>query len=145
LKDYYHENSEVVYSSKAFTLKETSKPTQGTHFYIVNQSIYDKIIDFLENFLDKRLNDKDFTEDDRELGKLDGAYLDTAYFLFRKHCPEVKSLIACPSLGWQRSSYSNITTSAIDLKISNKQVLHIYRSVKSSLKKNLESVNPYWQ
>lgn len=79
LRDYYESDSQAAYTSRHFTLKSTPKPTQGTHFYAVNQKIYDKLIAFLEDLLEQRLSKSSFKEDE-ELGKLDGAYLDTAYF-----------------------------------------------------------------
>lgn len=143
LHDYYQSDSKIIYQSRSLTLKATENPTQGTHFYAVNQRVYGKLISFLDDLLEKRLNDPSFTEESK-LGKLDGAYLDTAYFLFRKQHPEVKALILCPMLGWQRNSRSDIRLSKMNESGINALILDIYRWAKSTLKKNLENISPYW-
>lgn len=144
LKDYYESESSTVCAAQRFTLKTASIPTQGTHFYVVNQRIYDQLIAFLDNLLEERLNRVSF-EEDKELGKLDGAHLDTAYFLFRKQHPDIKSFIMCPNLGWQRNSRSDINNaSGADASGMDKVFSDFYRRSKSLLKKNLEYINPYW-
>jgi len=69
-----------------------------THFYVVHSRIFDRLITFLEVMLT------------RPDGHPDGGPmpLDGALWTFRQQNSDVKTLIAEPNLGWQRSSRSDI-------------------------------------
>jgi len=71
-----------------------SDPIKYTHFFGINRSIFDRLIEFLEQI--RR----------RPPGHPDGGPMspDGALTTFRARNPGVVTLIANPSLGWQRSS-----------------------------------------
>jgi len=85
-------------------LRPFAGPIGTTHFYAINGLLLPRLIGFLETVLS------------RPPGHPDGGpmHLDGAYTTFRLQNPEVRTLIACPSLGWQRSSHSDINPSRID-------------------------------
>lgn len=133
--DYYPEEYKSQKSINSITLKKSKYPPKGTHFYAVNHKIYDDLIIFLEELLEKRTLDF-LCEKHPLLGNLDGAYIDTAYYLFSEKHNQLKFLIVCPSLGWQRSSRSDITSSRIDNLTFLKPLrplIAMARRIKSSL------------
>jgi hypothetical protein len=71
---------------------------QTTHFLGVNGETLPRVINFLETLLT------------RPGGHPDGGpmHVDGAYSAFRQQNPEVRTLVAHPNLGWQRSSRSDI-------------------------------------
>lgn len=69
-----------------------------THFYGVNSTIFDRLIDFLEEVQQRPA--------DHPQGG--ATYPDWAYSYFRAQNPDVLTLIAAPNLGWQRSSRSDL-------------------------------------
>lgn len=69
-----------------------------THFYGVNGTIFDRLIDFLEELQHRPA--------DHPQGG--ATYPDWAYSYFRAQNPDVLTLIAAPNLGWQRSSRSDL-------------------------------------
>jgi glycosyl transferase, family 25 len=73
-------------------------PIMTAHFYAVNGAILDRLLAFFDALLQ------------RPPGHPDGSpmHLDGAYSTFRKQNPDVLTLVAVPSLGWQRSSRSDI-------------------------------------
>lgn len=77
-----------------------SKPVMTTHFYAVNGNTLDRLITFLETVLQ------------RPPGHPDGGpmHFDGALSTFRQQNPEIVTLLACPNLGWQRSSRSDVAT-----------------------------------
>ena len=68
------------------------------HFYGVNSTIFDRLIDFLEEVQQRPA--------DHPQGG--ATYPDWAYSYFRAQNPDVLTLIAAPNLGWQRSSRSDL-------------------------------------
>jgi hypothetical protein len=68
------------------------------HFFGVNGRVLDRLVPFLEALLG------------RPPGHPDGGamHVDGAYSTFRTLNPDVTTLVSCPSLGWQRSSRSDI-------------------------------------
>ncbi|UZQ55744.1 glycosyltransferase family 25 protein [Trichothermofontia sichuanensis B231] len=78
---------------------EYSEPLALTHFFAVNKRTIAELVDFLEEVLK------------RPAGHPEGGpmHIDGAYSTFRKQHPEVITLIACPSLGFQRASSSDVT------------------------------------
>lgn len=69
-----------------------------THFYGVNSTIFDRLINFLEESQRRPA--------DHPQGG--ATYPDWAYSYFRAQNPDVVTLIAAPNLGWQRSSRSDL-------------------------------------
>ena len=69
-----------------------------THFYGLNSTIFDRLIDFLEEVQHRPA--------DHPQGGAN--HQDWAYSYFRAQNPDVVTLIAAPNLGWQRSSRSDL-------------------------------------
>lgn len=85
-------------SCKEDIFHEYSEPLMLTHFLAVDKKTIAQLIDFLEEALS------------RPYGHHEGGpmHVDGAYSTFRKQNPKIVTLIANPSLGFQRSSSSNI-------------------------------------
>jgi hypothetical protein len=75
-----------------------------THFYAVNGSVLPRLVQFLEQAKSR--------PNGHPLGG--PQFIDGAYSMFRAQNPDVRTLIAWPVLGSQRSSRSDITPSRID-------------------------------
>jgi glycosyl transferase family 25 len=75
-----------------------SEPLRLTHFLAINKKTIAQLVDFLEEILR------------RPSGHPEGGpmHVDGAYSTFRQRNPQVVTLIANPSLGFQRSSPSNV-------------------------------------
>lgn len=99
------------------------------HFYGVNSPIFDLLINFLEAILR------------RPAGHPEGGpmHVDGAFSTFRLRYPNVPTLIANPSLGWQRSSRSDISPKWFDRLPGLRQVGQITRSGKVAIKRVLGS------
>lgn len=84
-------NREIIF-------QEYSEEIRQSHFLAINGRIINQLVDFLEEILK------------RPGGHPEGGpmYIDGAYSTFRKQNPSAITLIANPSLGFQRSSPSNI-------------------------------------
>ena len=141
--DYYTEESREQISGDSISFQKSKYPVKGTHFYAVNHRIYDDLIAFLEELLEKRTKNISI-QTKPLLGDLDGAYIDTAYYLFFERQHEIDYLIASSSLGWQRSSKSDITPSRLE-KLSFLKplmfLIEIAREIKNQLKKLGEKVS----
>lgn len=83
---------------EAARLEAYAGPIVTAHFYAVNGRIIDRLLTFFDAVLQ------------RPPGHPDGGpmHLDGAYSTFRQQNPDVVTLVAVPSLGWQRSSRSDI-------------------------------------
>ncbi len=112
-------------------------PLQGGHFYGVNNSIFARLIDFLEQLLEERFQAPPASLDQDPL-HLDGAYVDTAYHIFRSQNPDIITQVACPNLGWQRNSRSDIRISKVDQIPFLAPLLDAVRPLKTALKKTIE-------
>lgn len=124
--------------SKTAVLRQHQEPPLlGTHFYSVNGPVLGRLVGFLERLLEERRKGPppDLNDDPTAL---DGAFPDSALHLFRIQNPEVITLIACPSLGWQRSSRSDVTTGSLDGVRGLDPVLRLVRSVKTRLRRIFE-------
>lgn len=143
LEDYYDDSKgEFVSTSKV--LKTTQYPTQGTHFYAVNHTAYESLISFLEELLEKR-SEESFFEQDAIFENLDGAYPDTAHYIFRKKNPDILFFVTCPCLGWQRNTLSDVNLSDHSLfdRVSFlKPIANLQRNIKYRAKRILEYFNP---
>lgn len=78
-----------------------SEPLMLAHFLAINQRAIAPLVDFLEQILTRPYGDP-------EGGPM---HVDGAYSTFRKQNPDMVTLIANPSLGFQRSSSSDIAGS----------------------------------
>lgn len=74
------------------------KPIVTAHFYAINGPLLERLLTFFDALLQ------------RPPGHPDGSpmHVDGAYSTFRMQNPDVLTLVANPSLGWQRSSRSDI-------------------------------------
>lgn len=106
------------------TLQPFSEPMKTTHFYGVNNRIFDRLLWFLEEL------------QQRPGGHPEGGpmHLDGAYSQFRARNPGVVTLIASPNLGWQRSSRSDITNAWFDRVPVFKELAGVARVGKARLK-----------
>ncbi len=79
-------------------LEPYAGPIVTAHFYAVNGAVIDRLLGFLDALLQ------------RPPGHPDGGpmHVDGAYSTFRQQNPDVVTLVAVPSQGWQRSSRSDI-------------------------------------
>ncbi len=79
-------------------------PVLTTHFYAVRRGLLERLIEAMAAMLE------------RPRGHPDGGpmHLDGALSTFRARNPDVRTVIATPSLGGQRSSHSDITPQWID-------------------------------
>lgn len=132
-KDYYGDSLEATSEDCPVVLKRYELPLKGSHCYAVNGKALDPLIQFLENLLEQRLQ-QELIQMEGAL-PLDGAYFDTALYLFEKHYPEANSLIVCPNLSVQRSSRSDITPGRLDKLPLPSVVIDAIRAVKSLLAK----------
>lgn len=107
-----------------FSLESFNGPLQTTHFYAVNGWVIPKLIEFLEQILQ------------RPPGHPDGGpmHVDGAYSRFREKYADMITLIASPSVGFQASSRSDITTSWVDEVFILKNVSSAARKVKLHLR-----------
>jgi len=78
--------------------RETSEALQTTHFYAMHRSVLQPLYEYLHACLQ------------RPPGHSEGSpmHVDGAFSLFRRFNPDCITLQSTPSLGWQRSSRSDI-------------------------------------
>lgn len=96
------------------------------HFYGINGTIFDRLIDFLEKLQHRPTNHP----------QGGAAHIDWAYSYFRAQNPEVLTLIAAPNLGWQRSSRSDLHGTAwFDNTPVTREIVGIARKGKVWLRK----------
>lgn len=106
VNELQHLNWDLAYLGHGLSLPSDSKgifheysePLMLTHFLAINKKTIAQLVDFLEEIL-KRAG-----------GHPEGGpmHVDGAYSTFRKRNPQVVTLIANPSLGFQRASPSNV-------------------------------------
>lgn len=96
---YFGHVEDLGAAETVVTLRPFSEPIMTAHFYGINGVILDRLLSFLSE-LQRRPG-----------GHPDGGpmHLDGAYSTFRAHNPDIVTLIAAPTLGWQRSSRSDIS------------------------------------
>jgi glycosyl transferase, family 25 len=96
---YFGHIEALTATSPEVSLQPYSERVLMTHFYAVNARIFDRLI-----------------AQHRPAGHPDGGpmYIDGAYSFFRDRNPDVVTLLASPSLGWQRSSRSDLTPGWVD-------------------------------
>jgi len=105
-------------------LRPFSGGIRCTHFYGVNGTIFIQLISFIDK-LQKRSK-----------GHPNGGpmHLDGAYSTFRKQNPDIVTLLAVPSLGWQRSSASDVSTTLRDRIPVVRRFVDIARGFKNMIK-----------
>jgi glycosyl transferase, family 25 len=126
----YFGHVEEVGEKSPVALMPFSKGVMTTHFYAVNGRIFDRLLGFLEEL------------QQRPPGHPDGGpmHLDGAYSTFRAQNPDVVTLIACPNLGWQKSSRSDIYPNPwFDRLPGVRQLVGAARTSKIWLKRRLSS------
>jgi hypothetical protein len=101
---YFGHLLELASQTSDVVLQPTNLPIQLTHFYAVNGPHIATLVRFLEAILE------------RPPGHPDGGpmHVDGAYITFRQRHPELLTLVANPSVGWQRSSRSDVTSRWFD-------------------------------
>jgi hypothetical protein len=104
-------------------------PIVTAHFYGVNGAIFDPLISFLRML------------QDRPPGHRDGGpmYPDGAFSFFRQRNPEILTLVACPSLGRQRRSRSDLATRWFDRIPGLRDIVGLLRSGAEQLRKGRRS------
>lgn len=126
----YFGHVEEVEQKSSVALVPFSEGVMTTHFYAVNGRIFDRLLRFLEEV------------QQRPPGHPDGGpmHIDGAYSTFRSQNPDVVTLIASPTLGWQRSSRSDIYPNAwFDRVAGFRQLAGVARASKTRLKRWLSS------
>jgi hypothetical protein len=98
-----------------------------THFYAVNGTALPRVVDFLEQ-VNSRPNG-------HPLGG--PQHVDGAYSTFRAQNPDVRTLIAWPVLGFQRSSRSDVTLSRLDSLPLIGQTINVARKLRSNVLRRL--------
>lgn len=91
-----------------------------THFYAINSRIFGRLIASLERH-------SSGVEGDQNAGPMP---VDGAFNIFRRNNSDVRTLIACPKLGWQRSSRSDITPQNLDNLYLSRQLMDAWRGLK---------------
>lgn len=104
-------------------LRQHSGPVLTAHFYGVRASVVRRLVDFLELLLTREPGDP-----------LGGPMtFDGALTTFRVQNPDIRTLIAVPKLGWQRSSRSDISPGRLDGFTALRPAVGIARRVKNLL------------
>lgn len=99
----------------------------GAHFYAVSGRILPRLLAFLSKLPNGRMGDP-------ETGPM---VPDGAFNIFRRNIRDVRCLIACPKLGWQISSRSDLTPHPLDR-------VALLRPVNSLLRK-FKQVGSLWR
>ncbi|HBK96212.1 MAG TPA: LPS biosynthesis glycosyltransferase [Microcoleaceae bacterium UBA10368] len=126
----YFGHVEEVGGKSPVALVPFSEGVMTTHFYAVNDKIFDRLLRFLEEL------------QQRPPGHPDGGpmHLDGAYSTFRSQNPDVVTLIASPNLGWQKSSRSDIyPNSWFDRVPGIRELVGVLRASKTWLKRLVSS------
>jgi hypothetical protein len=111
-------------SDTALQLVSWTGPLMTAHFFAVNRSVLERLVHFLEQVLSR--------PDGHPLGG--PQHVDGAYSMFREQNPDIMTLLASPSLGWQRSSRSDISASRYESIPVVRELLGVARRVKRAIK-----------
>jgi glycosyl transferase, family 25 len=125
----YFGHTKSIVSDQKKVFHEFNEPIEFTHFLAINGTIFEPLIHFLEQVLE------------RPGGHPDGGpmHVDGAYSTFRAQNSRVITLLASPSLGFQRSSPSNIAGYKwFDRLPVLSQFLGTARTVKNFYRRNVE-------
>jgi len=99
-------------------------PLRTTHFLAVNRSALKRVVFFLEQVMSR--------PDGHPLGG--PQHVDGAYSMCRAQNEDIRTLVASPSLGWQRSSRSDISASRYETIPVVREMLGAARRIKRALK-----------
>ena len=101
---YFGHRLEGQISDSGRPMQSFDGPIVTAHFVAISGQVLPRVVAHLEEVLD------------RPLGHPDGGpmHVDGAYSMFRERNPDVRTLVATPSLGFQRNSASDITTRWFD-------------------------------
>jgi hypothetical protein len=111
-------------SDSSFHLVPWTDPLMTAHFLAINRGTLERLVHFLEQVMSR--------PDGHPLGG--PQHVDGAYSMFRAQNPDVVTLLASPSLGWQRSSRSDISASRYENIPVVRELLGMARRVKRALK-----------
>lgn len=127
---YFGHNEDI--DSATPTLSQVESPIATTHCYGVNQSVMKPLYLYLEACLSRPAGHP-----------LGGAmHVDGAYSLFRQQNPDFMTLIATPSLAFQRSSRSDIYPNKwYDRNVYLQHIAGIARHLKNKFRKHNEIQN----
>ena len=109
-------------------LELITEPLRLKHFYAVNGIIFDRFIEFLEQVLE------------RPPGHPDGGpmYYDGALTTFRMQNRDINTFLIVPSLGYQRSSRTDVFPSSLwDQWAFSRPLLAEIRNLKNAIKRSI--------
>jgi hypothetical protein len=117
----YFGHIEKVEAAGPTALVPHAGPLRTTHFLSIDSTVFDRLFAFMELI------------QQRPAGHPDGGPMpvDGAYSTFRMQNPDVRTLIATPNLGWQRSSRSDLTPRWFDRVSVIRPVLTVARRLKN--------------
>ena len=120
-----HEDTGAIENASSRTGEVNLVPfngiVRGCHFYAMNGDILGRFLDHLQRVATG-------PEGDQEFGPMP---IDGALSIFRRHNPDVVTLIASPKLGWQRASRSDITPQFFDRIRAMRPLLTFLRNAKN--------------
>ncbi|MBS1800798.1 MAG: glycosyltransferase family 25 protein [Acidobacteria bacterium] len=108
----------------SFALVPWTGPLMTAHFLAIDRGTLERLVHFLEQVLSR--------PDGHPLGG--PQHVDGAYSMFRAQNPDIATLLASPSLGWQRSSRSDISASRYESIPVVRELLGMARRVKRAIK-----------
>jgi len=120
-----HEHTSDISSGKR--LEKITDPLLLKYFYAVNGNIFDRFIDFLEQLLE------------RPPGHPDGGpmYYDGALSTFRMQNRDINTFVVVPSLGWQKSSRTDVHSLSLwDEGIVLANLVTGFRKLKNAIKRS---------
>ena len=112
------------YDSPEKRLERITEPVPGKYFYAINSTIFDRFLEFLELVLE------------RPPGHPDGGpmYYDGALSTFLMQNRDINTFVVVPSLGYQRSSRSDLhPTFILDELTLLKPLSSVFRSLKNTI------------
>ncbi len=120
-----HEHSSNI--SPVNRLERITEPVPGKYFYAVNSRVFDRYIDFLEKVLE------------RPPGHPEGGpmYYDGALSTYCMQNRDTKTFVVVPSIGYQRSSRSDIhPTFILDELTLLSPLTSLFRSLKNAISRS---------
>jgi len=117
---------EKIKNSEPYKLNLYREPLLQSHFYAVNAKILPRLVNFLKTVLK------------RPPGHPDGGpmHYDGALSTFRAQNPDIETYLVLPSLGWQRSSRSDIYTKKwFDKHVLLAWIVSVGRKIKNVIRR----------
>ena len=105
-------------------LRRWDEPVMTAHLYCVSHTVLDRLVQFLEQVME------------RPNGHPDGGpqHFDGALWMFRQQNPDVRTLIAAPTLATQRSSRSDIHGRWRDRAPVIRNVVNLLRKARAAVR-----------